>query len=545
MARLHKEKDTNMEPKKCSTQIEECNQMLQKVKYKNITQWGVLAKELLSLARAEQRTRMTAVALQALAEHSYYLSNFEECENYCTELIALCDMVGYQSYLAQAFNLMGGICTKNSNEVKALDYFYLGLESLHGTEYYLLRSSIYTNIAYLYTLLKDYEEAQVSLEQSQKNLYEELKLKKPNFEYLIYQVHYLIKCCFCYCAMGDIIKGIQTRKILMELDGIQKVPFINQTLSIVQAKIGYQLGEFEQMKLEMDRIITNAGKLQLFVMLYPHYLELLENLVSLNDYDRVEKMIQVLKPTLLVSKSIPLMLHYYQIMISYYRRTNKEGIFSLYHEFYKLMKQRELKVRESRISNIKTRISLEHEMMKQKRNEREVKRLKSKSEHDVLTGLANRYLLNEYCEQLFEESRRKKSKFGIIVIDIDYFKVYNDYYGHLEGDACIKGIADVIKRFSHGQFCSRFGGDEFFVITSSLEEEVLYQMSEDIREGILSLKLRQPEEVEMRYVTVSQGICSAIPLKEQTYSDFIHAADMALYRGKKAERNAIFIGNLI
>lgn len=533
-----------MEPKKCSTQIEECYQKLQKIKYKDITQWEAIAKELLSLAQAEKRARMTAVALQALAEHSFYLSNFEECENFCTELIALCDIVGYRSHLAQAFNLMGGICTKNSNEVKALDYFYLAIDSLRGTEYYLLRSSIYTNIGQLYTLLKDYEEALVSLEQAQKNLYEELKLRERNFEYLIYQVHYLTKCCLCYCAMGDIIKGIQTRKLLMELEGIEEVPFLNQTLSILQAKLGYQLGEFEQMKLEMDIIITNARKLQLFVMLYPNYLDLLDNLVSLDDYDRVERMVEVLEPTVLVSKSIPLMLRYYQIMISYYRKTKKEGINVLYYEFYELMKQRELKVRESRISNIKTRISLEHEMLKQQRNEREVKRLKSKSEHDVLTGLANRYLLNEYCEQLFEENRRVKSEFGIIVIDIDYFKIYNDFYGHLEGDVCIKGIAEVIQRFSHGQFCSRFGGDEFFVITSGLAEEVLYQMSEEIREGVLSLKLRQPEEVAMRYVTVSQGICSAIPIKDQTYSDFIHAADMALYRGKKAERNAIFLGNL-
>lgn len=546
MVRLHNERRRIMEQEQCSSKLEQRYIDLKNVQYTDITLWRLTALELLSLATLEKSPRKRALALQSLAEHSFYVSNLEDSLNYCLELINLCEINGYKNSLAQANNIIGAILVKQNNEVKALEYFLLALEYLEGSHNYLLRSSIYVNIADLHSILKDYQEAIACYEIAEKNLLEEFAMRgrnQRNIEQQIFEIHYLSKRCFTYCAMGEVMKAIQLRDQLLGMEQ-NELPLIKELLTIIQSKLGYKLGEFEQFNRDIDDVMQGARNTQIFGLLYEEYLDLLEKLITRADYARVERMLEIVKPTQVIVKSISLMLHYYQVIIPYYRITKKEELNEVYHNFYHLMKQRELKINESRILNIKSKISLEKEVEKQLKNEKEIHRLKLLSEHDALTGLANRYLLNEYCEQLFEENKRKKTEFGIIVVDIDFFKHFNDYFGHLEGDRCIKEIAEVVQRESKEQFCARFGGDEFFVITSGLKEEELYHMSDAIREGTLDLKFSQAKEVEMRYVTVSQGICSSIPMNEQTYSDFIHSADMALYRGKKTERNSIFIGSL-
>lgn len=549
MVRLHNERRKIMEQEQCSSKLEQRYIDFKNVQYTDITLWRLTALELLSLATLEKKPRMKVLALQSLAEHSFYVSNLEESLNYCLELIHLCEMMGYKNCLAQANNIIGGILVKQNNEVKALEHFLLALEYLEGSDNYLLRSSIYINIAELHSILKDYQEAMICYDIAENNLLEEYAMRGRNMEQRsieqqIIKVQYLTKRCFTYCTMGEVIKAIKLRDQLLYIEKQNEFPFMKQLLTIIQAKLGYQLGEFEQFSRDIDDVMQVARNTQLFGILYDDYLDLLEIIIAREDYARVERMLEILKPTEVIYKSLSLMLHYYNVIIPYYRRNKKEELNEVYHSYYHLMKQRELKINESRILNIKSIISLEQEVDKQLKNEKEIRRLKLLSEHDALTGMANRYLLNEYCEQLFEENRRKKIEFGIIVVDIDFFKYYNDFYGHLEGDRCIKGIAEVVQRVSKDQFCARFGGDEFFVITSGLKEEELYLISDVIRKGTLDLKLLQTKEVSLRYVTVSQGICSSIPTNEQTYSDFIHSADMALYRGKKSERNSIYIGSL-
>lgn len=533
-----------MEQEQCSSKLEQRYIDFKKVQYTDISLWRMAALELLSLATLEKKYRIKALALQSLAELSYYKYDLEESMEYCMELINLCETMGYKNCLAQANNLIGAILIKQNNEVKALDYFLIALEFLEGSDHYLLRSAIYVNIAYLYSVLGDYQESMICYDIAEKNLLEELTMRGRNIEYEINIVNYLSKRCFTYIAMGDLINAIKQRDQLQCIAKQDKIPFLKQLMSIIQSKLGYQLREFEQFCIDIEDVIQNARNTQLVCILYEDYLDLLEKLINRGDHNRIERMLEIMKPTDEIVKSHSLMLQYYHVIIPYYRITKNEDLNEVYKKFYYLMKQREFKINESRIMNIKTRLSLEKEVEKQVKNEKQLRRLKVKSEHDGLTGMANRYLLNEYCEQLFEENKRKKIEFGIIVVDIDYFKHYNDHYGHLEGDRCIKGIADVVQRVSNDQFCARFGGDEFFVITSGLKEEELYHICDSIREGTLNLKLPQTDEIAMRYVTVSQGICSSIPTDEQTYSDFIHSADMALYRGKKSDRNSIFIGSL-
>jgi diguanylate cyclase (GGDEF)-like protein len=166
------------------------------------------------------------------------------------------------------------------------------------------------------------------------------------------------------------------------------------------------------------------------------------------------------------------------------------------------------------------------------------------SELDALTQLPNRYRLNEVCEKLFRKALMNHLTFGILILDVDYFKEYNDYHGHLEGDQCICKVAKTIKECAKGLFCSRFGGDEFFIVSINKQEDELYEIAQTIQTRVQEMQMEHPKGLEFEYVTVSQGICVEIPQSGQTFADFTHAADMALYRGKDSTRNSIFVGSL-
>ena len=136
--------------------------------------------------------------------------------------------------------------------------------------------------------------------------------------------------------------------------------------------------------------------------------------------------------------------------------------------------------------------------------------LHRKSETDPLTGLYNRYKLNEYGEDAFIRAREQQTPLGIEILDIDYFKEYNDNYGHQAGDEALKMVSRMIMQMQHqGEvFCSRYGGDEFVLIYSGMSEEETYRWAEHLKQMILRQAVEHKySKAAERFLTVSQGIC--------------------------------------
>jgi diguanylate cyclase (GGDEF)-like protein len=326
---------------------------------------------------------------------------------------------------------------------------------------------------------------------------------------------------------------------------MKEVAYIKQFYHVVNAKIGYNLSEYEQFKFYINLILQEDNKVGLKTDIFYEYIELFQYLVDSNEVELAGQLLLILEKDIEETNSDTMLLAYYRVLSNYYRKTSQDiALSSLYIDYYKLIKRQENKMKETKVLSIKTKQRLYRELEEQSKYEKEVSRLKKKSELDALTKLPNRYRLNEVCEQWFKKATFEHLLFGIIILDIDYFKEFNDFNGHLEGDHCIREVANVIKQCSIGLFSSRFGGDEFFVISIDKKEEELYQIAEEIQKKVIELNLEQPNSVEYRCVTVSQGICVGIPKVGQTYSDFIHSADNALYRGKEATRNSIIVENL-
>ena len=158
--------------------------------------------------------------------------------------------------------------------------------------------------------------------------------------------------------------------------------------------------------------------------------------------------------------------------------------------------------------------------------------------HDSLTGLANRRYFNEFLDLEMNRSIRNKSTTSLIVIDIDYFKDYNDDLGHAAGDLCLAKLGEVLRAFSRrpGDLAARLGGDEFALVLGETDVAESEAMAHAIRRAICDVKLVFGGS---RQVTVSVSVASVTPDRQQGGDFLFREADKALYRAKSEGRNGI------
>ncbi|WP_413161278.1 diguanylate cyclase domain-containing protein [Capilliphycus salinus ALCB114379] len=163
---------------------------------------------------------------------------------------------------------------------------------------------------------------------------------------------------------------------------------------------------------------------------------------------------------------------------------------------------------------------------------------------DPLTQVANRRAFDHYLQQEWNRSKRDKLPLSLILADIDYFKNYNDRYGHQAGDRCLRKIAQAIKEAVKrpADFVARYGGEEFAIILPNTEIEGAKQVAELIRSEIHQLQIPHGDSSVCEYVTLSLGVTSQVPQAEDLCEILISKADAALYEAKKQGRDRIVEG---
>lgn len=173
--------------------------------------------------------------------------------------------------------------------------------------------------------------------------------------------------------------------------------------------------------------------------------------------------------------------------------------------------------------------------------------LQRMTQTDGLTGIANRRFYEDKLNEEWENALQLKQPISLLFIDIDHFKKYNDSFGHLQGDICLKKIAAKIDQttyaFDRNYLAARYGGEEFVAILPNTTEEEAMKVAEEIHNQIKKLEIVSSENVPSQFVTTSTGIATIIPTEEIEKETFVKKADAALYVAKSRGRNTIVLAS--
>ena len=162
---------------------------------------------------------------------------------------------------------------------------------------------------------------------------------------------------------------------------------------------------------------------------------------------------------------------------------------------------------------------------------------------DELTGLGNRRLVNTALQEEINRSRRSGAEMSVILLDVDYFKNYNDTYGHPAGDAVLQKLADLMQRATTraGEVVARYGGEEFILVLPGATADSAMRTALRLQDLITEEQIPHETSKVDKFITVSQGIATVQPDSELQPADLVKEVDAALYEAKANGRNAIAV----
>ncbi|MGC8537041.1 MAG: GGDEF domain-containing protein, partial [Rhizomicrobium sp.] len=185
------------------------------------------------------------------------------------------------------------------------------------------------------------------------------------------------------------------------------------------------------------------------------------------------------------------------------------------------------------------------DISERKEAEQKLEQLKRELEQlsltDGLTGIANRRCFDQCLAEEWADSARRKIPLSMVILDIDYFKQYNDVYGHVDGDECLKRVANVLRDVAQRprDLVARFGGEEFILLLPETDSEAAHRLAEVCQSRIAELGIAHAKSAVSEVVTASIGVGTAVGTTKSSAREFIEAVDRALYAAKHGGRNRI------
>ena len=172
------------------------------------------------------------------------------------------------------------------------------------------------------------------------------------------------------------------------------------------------------------------------------------------------------------------------------------------------------------------------------------KELEDLSFRDGLTGVANRRKFDAVFDKEWTDARRNVQPLSLILFDVDFFKLYNDHYGHIEGDECLKRVARALSAAANRprDFLARFGGEEFVLLLPASDEHAAKAVAERCRQAIFKAQIPHAGSPMGQLLTVSMGVGTIIPAAGDDPVGFLNAVDGGLYRAKQDGRDRLVFG---
>ena len=495
-------------------------------------------QKILEYAADTGSQKLTGLGLYYLAECYWQKGEYENTMQCLTESVSYMKKAQMYELLAQAHNMMGAVSDRKNNRMLALSSYYNSLKYAEKYHYYYVQGMAESNIAYTLVRMRLRQEAIQHYRIAIACYDKSEKTYQLNYN----RINCMIECGCCHMYLGEMEEALQLwneiEKILREAP---ESYYSKITLEMYRIPCELLKGhEEEALKLASD-LLEQLSDRDVFEEIMDELVILAGILTILPDGKYLEELIRIID-----EKHIEV---YYNIFLDLYpfkvQSILRKGDMGEYVKYTRQYLETYEKFRQENHRALVSVMELQDRLRNvtlDRENMRASNRvLEDLAMHDELTELANRTYLHEYLTGCFEHAYAHEEVMGVELMDIDFFKEYNDHYGHLEGDHCLKSIAAVLQKHQiPGQiFCARYGGDEFMIVYTGMTAEQIRRISEDILREVRALKIPHECSRCSKYVSVSQGVFAKIPMENNREWDFTSRADDLLYKAKSCGRDGI------
>ena len=495
-------------------------------------------QKILEYAADTGSQKLTGLGLYYLAECYWQKGEYENTMQCLTEGVGCLENARMYELLAKAHNMMGAVSDRKNNRMLALSSYYNSLKYAEKYHFYYIQGMAESNIAYTLVRMRLRQEAI----QHYRTAIDFYSKSEKTYQLNYNRINCMIECGCCHMYMGEMEEALRLWNQIEQI--IREAPesyYSKITLEMYRISCELLQGhEEEALKLAAD-LLEQLSDRDVFEEIMDELVILAGILEILPDGKYLEELIRIIDEKH-IEEHYNIFLDLYPIKSEFLQ---KKGLtweyidytrqyFDIYEKYQR--ENREALINVIELQNRLKNVTLDWTNMKASNQE-----LESLAMHDELTGLANRTFLHEYLTSSFEHAYEEHELMGVELMDIDFFKEYNDHYGHLAGDQCLKAIAGVLRKQQvPGKiFCARYGGDEFMILYTGMTVEKIRRVAEDILREVRKLKLPHECSNCSNYVSVSQGVFVRIPVGNSKEWDFTSRADDLLYKTKSCGRNSI------
>lgn len=496
-------------------------------------------QRILEYAAEANSDALFGIGYYCFAEHYLEKQDAEQTMQCLAECMKYFSNAGLYQYLTRVYNLMGVVSDSKDNRLVALSYYYTCLQYAEVYQDTFAHAMADSNIAYILMRMKRYKEAK-------KHCYSAMDYFEKS-EYAIYRkknnIQCIIYCGFCHLILEEPEEALALWEKIQEI--LRKYP---ESKYSELCLLAFEAG-CEKVKGNQEKAIQLADSLEKALYKDENISEVQKIIVTVADlltgmksYKRIESLIELLDEKQ-IEKNAAVYLDLYPFKSKYLLNNNKIDEYVAYTKQYLGFYQkhqddsRAVTARILELQDKLSRVEREHKDIQAYNRD-----LESIALYDSLTGLANRTYLNEYLSQKFEEAYANQTPIGVELMDIDFFKEYNDTYGHLAGDVCIESVASILKEIENENvFCARYGGDEFMIVYSDMTTQEVRNVVETIQDNVRALDICHERSKCANKVTISQGVFVKIPEEQNREWDYNSMADIVLYEAKKQGRNRYHI----
>lgn len=500
-------------------------------------------KELEQYGLSHNENALIGFARFSLGE-TYYLMN--DTASFYREMIMCLDPlkeIKEWGYLTMANNMLGIMSLNRGNAPFAMDYY---MQAIHYCqEYHLtdLEWVVHMNLGNLYLNIGDPQSAIDNFESG----YHYIHTHPETQNYISTLTAACVGLGKAYLELGELDAADEFNHRLLSECMPQLFPMEKLVVYCFEARLYHVMNREEEWKNCIKLIRENFNEEVPVLDVFDDFYDYLKMLLETESYSDFQAIMELMEQSTHRSGIRNLEK---KLLILKLRRDKALGDEESYREsavrFFEidqLMDQENVMM----IANtIELRSRLNDLTTITKEVELENRALQRKSETDALTGIYNRLKLNEYGDIAFQRAMKNQVGFAVEILDIDYFKEFNDNYGHQAGDKCIRFIADCLTSLQahSGVFVSRYGGDEFVILYEGYSDKEVFEIARELKQKILNTAMEHKfSKVPLKIVTISQGIYWGVPTQEHTIWNYLHSADDMLYRVKEKSRNSILLGH--